>query len=969
MANAIGLDSGGNIWLAGSVDDGSNPNRPYKPYLLKLRPNALEQLYYTTGLINGNGRGYGLALDRSDHAWVTGTEYIGDDDNAAFIARADGQGSISTRLMTGKAVGYAIAVDSEGDAYVTGRTESASFPTYLDPAVVSASQGTAKLLQATHGGATDAFVAKWTGDLDLVYSTFLGGSASDEGRAIAVDSSGNAYVLGTTYSPDFPTLDSIQKYVNYNRSDCGGTCWITSSDAFLAKINEYGTALLYSTYLGGETPTWVLGSPNYSSEDFGLGLALDRWGRVWATGYTYAGGLPLAGNPLVTFKPGWTVAGWLARLKGDALPVVVVPGAAASVLVDAGGVEYWPDIGGTKHDQLTLYDVPHPTLHPSDILREVWIPGQSASTYGPLLDFLKQKGYREYDHHNQPQYRTSAGCGIQVQQYSSPNLFVFPYDWRLDNAENVARLADYVGCVRQFYPDSKVNLVAHSMGGLLSRRYILDHPNDNYVNALISVGSPYLGAPKMISVEETGDFLPFVADATIKSIAGSFNGVSELLPSQGWYTIGGPSPMADWDTDHDGNGVLTESYSYNQLVNHMDLTHGRGLFFPGYMNRSFHSYATDKGTQDNWSSDKTGVRYYHIYGINSANDTIGQVVATTMWHCLWDEGDCYKREWMLRKFTQGDVTVPALSASRVGPGGNYNAPNATLMACEGSEANDADTEHTAMLSNPVVQNQIVQFLTEADGALPQPLPNPLDCGKGLVQPAAALASTAGANRTSLAGPARMAADTGLAPTFYLLLDGADAITVSDAQGNSDTLAPDGFPVTLPRVLAYPMADHAWQMAMAVSGTYTITFRTIGEPLFLELTEGAQVTATQAIRYRDVALPAGITATLTIAGEVAAPLRYDADGDGVFESVVTPTAALTGDAANDLTPPEVTITGAVETDTIAVTIAAVDSGTGVSRTVYSLDGAHFQAYTGTLHLDPDQVRTVYAFADDNAANRS
>src|SRR6185295_6565528 len=123
------------------------------------------------------------------------------------------------------------------------------------------------------------------------------------------------------------------------------------------------------------------------------------------------------------------------------------------------------------------------------------------------------------------------------QRSSNPSLFVFPYDWRKSNAENSATLTSFVGCVRQFYPNSTVNIVAHSMGSLLARRYILDHPNTHHVNKLITIGAPWLGAPKAINVMETGDFAPIilVLKSTIKRIVEFFPGVHELLPSRSFF--------------------------------------------------------------------------------------------------------------------------------------------------------------------------------------------------------------------------------------------------------------------------------------------------------------------------------------------------------------------------------------------------------------------------------------------------
>ena len=125
--------------------------------------------------------------------------------------------------------GNGIAVDSAGNSYVTGATRSTDFPTTSDA------------FQEDRQSAQDAFVTKLNSDgSDLLFSTYLGGDFDDLGNDIAVDSSANAYITGTTQSNDFPTEDAFQPRI-------GGSL----RDAFVTKVNQSGAALLYSTYIGG----------------------------------------------------------------------------------------------------------------------------------------------------------------------------------------------------------------------------------------------------------------------------------------------------------------------------------------------------------------------------------------------------------------------------------------------------------------------------------------------------------------------------------------------------------------------------------------------------------------------------------------------------------------------------------------------------------------------------------------------
>ncbi len=153
---------------------------------------------------------------------------------------------------TGTDVGQAIAVDGDGSAYVTGYSSSTNFPT------------TTGARQTTNAGITDVFVTKLNAaGTGLVYSTYLGGSSDDFSAGIALDSSGNAFITGYTKSTNFPVTGSA-----YQRT-LGGV-----EDAFITKLNSTGTAIVYSTYLGG------------SSVDHGNGIAVDGSGYAYITGYT-----------------------------------------------------------------------------------------------------------------------------------------------------------------------------------------------------------------------------------------------------------------------------------------------------------------------------------------------------------------------------------------------------------------------------------------------------------------------------------------------------------------------------------------------------------------------------------------------------------------------------------------------------------------------------------------------------------
>jgi len=281
----IVLDSTGAAYISGNTCSADFPvvspiqaNLGCDAFITKINPTG-SALVYSTYLGGGLGEdfGVGIALDSTDALYITGTTRASDfpmvnpiqgisgGNNEAFVTKLNPAGSAlvySTYLGgSGHDNGFGIAVDAAGAAYVSGNTGSTNFP-LVNP------------IQGVYGGAWDAFVTKINpAGSAFVYSTYLGGSDLDWGYGIALDPSGNAYVVGRTASPDFPLMNPIQGAL-------GGAAGIT--DAFITKINPTGTALTYSTYLGG------------SDSEFGNGIALDTSGNIYVTGYTNSLDFPTA---------------------------------------------------------------------------------------------------------------------------------------------------------------------------------------------------------------------------------------------------------------------------------------------------------------------------------------------------------------------------------------------------------------------------------------------------------------------------------------------------------------------------------------------------------------------------------------------------------------------------------------------------------------------------------------------------
>jgi hypothetical protein len=191
---------------------------------------------------------------------------------------ADGSRLVySTYLGGGTSdIAMGIAVDAAGHAYVTGVTESSEFPTTAG--VVQEQPGDNRL--CFYRLCTDAFVTKFApSGTTLVYSTYLGGDMFDEGVGIAVDAAGNASVTGSTSSFTFPTVNAFQPQL------------AGQSDAFVAKLNASGSALVYSSYLGGSQTS----DEYFDGYDSGIRIAVNAAGtNAYVVGQTYSSNFPVA---------------------------------------------------------------------------------------------------------------------------------------------------------------------------------------------------------------------------------------------------------------------------------------------------------------------------------------------------------------------------------------------------------------------------------------------------------------------------------------------------------------------------------------------------------------------------------------------------------------------------------------------------------------------------------------------------
>jgi hypothetical protein len=318
-ATALARDSSGAIYLAGYTLSANFPTvtpvqggnaGSYDVYVTKLfEGNTIAYSTYLGG--NGEDRATGLAVDGAGNVYVTGFTYSSNFPTSvplqgasagapdAFVAKLGGTGALVYSTYLGGAgadASYGVAVDSGGAAYVTGYTASTDFPT-------------AAPIQAALSGSSDAFVAKLNdAGSALVYSTYLGGTGDEVSNGIAVDSTGRAHLVGWTASSNFPTALPVQA------SRAG------ASDVFVARLSPAGSALSFSTYLGG------------AGTDVGLAIAVDPSFGVYVAGYTNSADFPMLSALQGEFRG--TFDGFVSKLTA--------PGTALA---------YSTYLGGSFHDR------------------------------------------------------------------------------------------------------------------------------------------------------------------------------------------------------------------------------------------------------------------------------------------------------------------------------------------------------------------------------------------------------------------------------------------------------------------------------------------------------------------------------------------------------------------------------------------------------------------------------------------
>lgn len=377
LAGRITIDAQNNIYIAGSTADPTFPvvpdttPKPANPdkgnaVLVKMNATGSEALIVTHfGGTVGDGSS-AIAFDSAGNILLTGATESPDfpvttgalrttphsgDKLSCFIVKFN---PTANRLLYGTYLGgtgydgcTAIALDRNNNIYVAGFTDSRDYP-----ATVDAFQPTFRAASSLPG--TEVVVTKLNpAGTSLIYSTFLGGTGADAPYALTVDAQGNAYVAGSTTSPNFPVTQGAYR-TTYGGASPDLETQYAYGDGFVSKISPDGSALVYSTYIGGR------------EDDAVLGLAVDAQGSAYAAGVTRSANFPVSEDALQSSLRG---SGGEARYPGgDAFVVKLMP--------DGKSAAYATYLGGSLDDRATAIAV--------DAKGQAWVVGNTLSIDFPV---------------------------------------------------------------------------------------------------------------------------------------------------------------------------------------------------------------------------------------------------------------------------------------------------------------------------------------------------------------------------------------------------------------------------------------------------------------------------------------------------------------------------------------------------------------------------------------------------------
>ncbi|MCB0189917.1 MAG: hypothetical protein KDE31_36850, partial [Caldilineaceae bacterium] len=352
--------------------------------------------------------------------------------------------------------------------------------------------------------------------------------------------------------------------------------------------------------------------------------------------------------------------------------------------------------------------------------------------------------------------------------------------------------------------------------------------NRHDIARVITIGTPWLGAPEFIKVLETGDWIALVKYAmlrsdVLKSLVETFPGAHELLPSDRYFGLV-PGTFREEGWDINGNGVTNDIYSPSQYQELLDRQRF-SMYQPMQQGRSFHNYLG----QDGWAIDLGDVEYHYIVGVQAIPWTIERVAAQRI--CLLNDRLCTPLTKFAYDYGDGDGTVPLISARRALPAATPDGRNLQIHELRTSVLQRLEADHLGLLLSGAVQECVLNILR---------------------------GQTCPAQIRPLAESVGIAATTQrVESAYYVAVTGAGNGIIKNSTGEETGSYASGLlDENIEGAKYIVTGSAAFDAIVAATDSYTLSFRTGTVPFTVEIIERSVGNAVlTAARYRDIQLPA------------------------------------------------------------------------------------------------------------------
>ncbi len=625
------------------------------------------------------------------------------------------------------------------------------------------------------------------------------------------------------------------------------------------------------------------------------------------------------------------------KKQSEKVPVLIVPGILGTDL-SKGNEKLWLDLGRN------FTDVGDQFMDPLQFKVDL-TPSEVGLTLGKVIS--RATGTPEF----LINFDYTAGLiqELQSQEYfegtsATSTLFTFPYDWRYgvtgvfsDGKTNVDALKQKIADIMALTGSDKVDIIAHSTGGLLVKKYVMENPTAHHIDKAVFVGVPNLGAPKAVKVLLQGDNfgIPFLADDEMKKVSQNLPVLYDLAPSNEYYNVYGSFyHYSNWDSDTmnvpDAKD-LNFSETYNRLKNNfsansMAIDNAQALHSPGF---------------DGYDLRTANIDLYNIVGCKSG--TVGKVY-----------------EYQSRSFLGGNKTSFDAGAEVSGDGTVPLGSSDKLPVSSDHVFYAVKASHGKMPSADGIRQKIVNIISGSSLAV----------GSNIIT-----------KSTLDSDPSKCQ----LEGHWYQIFSPV-AIEITDQAGNRAGIASDG---SIQNDIAgadyHVMGEHKFVFLPDDEGqTYTINLKGTGNGTFTlkdQIIVNGQ--AGQTTAFINIPVTTGGSGQV-ITGSGGVPvISFDSTGEGKPETIL-PSAILTNEEAKDALAPisTSTISGVFGQDgfyrsDVSVSLSSVDpiivgregETSGVLETKYNLDNQGFKTYDSTtpILVSAEGSHTLVFFSTDKAGN--